>query len=69
MFLKYIYISELLWRPFVKSIFRLIVKCGKKDLTLKKVYLLTLGLHILYLVTDIAQSFLFHCIGLRDPSE
>ncbi len=63
------YISELLWMPFVKSIFRLIAKCLIKDLPSKNTYLLTIGLHILYLSSDTTHSLLFHRIGLRDPLE
>jgi hypothetical protein len=63
------YINELSWMPFVKSIFRLIIKCQIKDLLSKNTYLLTIGLHILYLINDTIHSLLFHCIGLRDPLE
>ncbi len=61
------YISELLWMPFVKSNFRLITKCQIKDLPSKNMYLLTICLHILYLISDTTHSLLFHHIGLGDP--
>jgi hypothetical protein len=32
-----------------------------------KVYLMTIGLYILYLVSDTIQSLLLHCIGMKDP--
>jgi hypothetical protein len=54
---------------FVKSIFRLIAKCQIKDLPSKNTYLLTIGLHILYLISDTTHSLLFHRIGLGDSLE
>jgi hypothetical protein len=53
--------------PLVESIFRLIIKCQIKDLPLKNTYLLTIGLHILYLISDTIHNLLFYHIGLRDP--
>ncbi len=53
--------------PFVKSIFRLIIKCQIIDLPSKNTYLLTIGLHILYSITDTIHNLLFHHVGLRDP--
>ncbi len=41
----------------------------KNNSTLMKVFLMTIGLHILYIVGDIARSLLLHYIGPRDPSK
>jgi hypothetical protein len=53
--------------PFVKSIFKLISKCQIIDLPSKNTYLLTIGLHTLYIISDTIHSLLFHHVGLRDP--
>ncbi len=55
--------------PLVKSIFRLIAKCQIKDLPSKNMYLLTICLHILYLISDTTHNLLLHRIGLGDPLE
>jgi hypothetical protein len=67
---SYVYrfdINELLWRLFFKFFFKvdLNYRIWKKNTTLTKVYLMTIGLHILYLVSDITQNLLLYCFGLK----